>query len=128
MKIFGASNIVNCVDEDYNIEGFKSHDCHVFLQRLMPVAFRDFIPTPLWNALTELCHFFRDISSTSLNVEHMLQLEQDIPVILCKLEKILPPSFFDSIEHLPIHLAFEALVCGPPIIDRCILLKGLLDI
>ena len=52
-----ASNIANCVDQDYNIGGFKSHDCHVFLQKLMPVAFRDLIHAPLWNALTELCHF-----------------------------------------------------------------------
>jgi hypothetical protein len=32
---------------------------------------------------------------------------------LCKLEMIFPPLFFDSMEHLPIHLPFEAKVGGP---------------
>ena len=40
-------------------------------------------------------------------------MEQNIPLILCKLERIFPPAFFDSMEHLPIHLAYEARVCGP---------------
>lgn len=31
---------------------------------------------------------------------------------LCELEKIFPPSFFDIMEHLPIHLADEALIAG----------------
>ena len=109
-----ASNIANCVDEDDNLVGLKSHDCHVIFQRIMSVAFRDLIHNALWNAMTELYHFFRDITSTSLVVEHMKQLEEDVPLILCKLEKMLPPSFFDSMEHLPDHIAFEARTCGPP--------------
>ena len=42
-----------------------------------------------------------------------LQYIQDrIAVTLCHLEKIFPPSFFDIMEHLPIHLADEALLGG----------------
>ncbi|XP_041025525.1 uncharacterized protein LOC121265933 [Juglans microcarpa x Juglans regia] len=34
-----ASNISNCVSRrDCKISGLKSHDCHVFLQRLLPIA------------------------------------------------------------------------------------------
>ena len=30
-----ASNIANCVNQDCSgVEGLKSHDCHVFMQRL----------------------------------------------------------------------------------------------
>ena len=43
----------------------------------------------------------------------MKRLEEDIPIVLCKLKRIFPPSFFDSMEHLPIHLAYEARVAGP---------------
>lgn len=43
-----------------------------------------------------------------------MQLEEDIPAILCKLEKIFPPSFFYSKEHLLIHLPVEAILCGQP--------------
>ena len=40
-------------------------------------------------------------------------LEKNIIETLCKLEKIFPPIFFDSMEHLLIHLAYEAKVGGP---------------
>ncbi|PKU80174.1 hypothetical protein MA16_Dca023369 [Dendrobium catenatum] len=40
-------------------------------------------------------------------------MEQQIPFILCQLEKIFPPDFFDSMEHLPVHLPYEAMVGGP---------------
>ncbi|PKU76965.1 hypothetical protein MA16_Dca001571 [Dendrobium catenatum] len=40
-------------------------------------------------------------------------MEQQIPFILCQLEKIFPPGFFDSMEHLPVHLPYEAMVGGP---------------
>ena len=43
----------------------------------------------------------------------MRRLEDEIPVIICRLEQICPPSFFDSMEHLPIHLPYEARIAGP---------------
>ena len=34
-----ASNLVHCVNvKDYRFYGLKSHDCHVFIQRLLPLA------------------------------------------------------------------------------------------
>ncbi|XP_075520630.1 uncharacterized protein LOC142553948 [Primulina tabacum] len=43
----------------------------------------------------------------------MIRLNEQIPIIMCKLEKIFPPSFFDSMEHLCIHLPYEAHIMGP---------------
>ncbi|KAM3362571.1 hypothetical protein P3S68_017425 [Capsicum galapagoense] len=43
----------------------------------------------------------------------MVRLERDIPQILCKLERIFTPGFFDSVEHIPVHLPYEAKVAGP---------------
>ncbi|XP_040370034.1 uncharacterized protein LOC121051552 [Rosa chinensis] len=40
-------------------------------------------------------------------------LDKDIVVILCKLELNFPPSFFNIMTHLPIHLAYEAILAGP---------------
>ena len=39
-------------------------------------------------------------------------LALEISVILCKLEWIFPPAFFDSMEHLPIYLPYEARIAG----------------
>jgi hypothetical protein len=54
----------------------------------------------------------QDICSNKLNVDHIERLETNIVEKICKLEMIFPPSFFDSMEHLPIHLPFEK-VGGP---------------
>ncbi|KAH0660953.1 hypothetical protein KY289_029701 [Solanum tuberosum] len=103
-----------CVDMNkLKLFGMKSHDCHVFMQRLIPIAFRDLLPRNVWEPLTELSLFFKDLTSTSITEEHMRQLERNIPLILTKLERIFPPSFWDSMEHLPIHLAYEARLAGP---------------
>jgi len=108
-----ASNISRMVNmEECRLYRMKSHDCHVFMQTLIPLAFRDLMPQGIWDALTEISHFFRDISSNKLNVDHILRLETNIVETLCKLKMIFPPSFFDSMEHLPIHLPFEAKVEG----------------
>ncbi|KAL6185237.1 hypothetical protein ACLB2K_041371 [Fragaria x ananassa] len=40
-------------------------------------------------------------------------LSVKIALTLCELERIMPPSFFDIMEHLPIHLADEAAIGGP---------------
>lgn len=102
-----------CVDmQKYKMFGMKSHDCHMFMQRLIPIAFRELLPTTLWKVLTELSLFFRDLTCSMLKEEDMIRLHEDIPVILCKLERIFPPGFFDSMEHLPVHLPYEAKVGG----------------
>lgn len=40
-------------------------------------------------------------------------LENNIPIILYNFEKIFPPSFFDVMEHLSVHLPREAALGGP---------------
>ncbi|XP_075079387.1 uncharacterized protein LOC107773825 isoform X1 [Nicotiana tabacum] len=109
-----VSNMGRCVDmKKHKLFGMKSHDCHVFMQRLVPIAFRELLPQKVWELLAEMSLFFRDLTSTAIREEDMVRLEQEMPEILCKLERIFPPSFFDSMEHLPVHLAYEARIAGP---------------
>ena len=42
----------------HSILGMRSHDCHVFMQRLIPIAFHELLPVPVWEALTELSSIF----------------------------------------------------------------------
>ncbi|XP_042388266.1 uncharacterized protein LOC121980336 isoform X2 [Zingiber officinale] len=109
-----VSNLGRCVDmKECKLIGLKSHDCHIIMQRLIPIAFRELLPNFVWGAITELSIFLHDICSTVLRQSHMEKLERDIPIIMCNLERIFPPSFFDSMEHLLIHLPYEAKVGGP---------------
>lgn len=108
-----ASNISRCANiTDGKISGMKSHDCHVMLQ-LLPIALRGFLSKDVCSALTELSLFFKELCSETLRLQVLEQLEKDIALILCKLEMIFPPSFFDVMVHLAIHLAHEAIIAGP---------------
>jgi len=109
-----ASNISRLVNIDNcRLYGMKSHDCHLFMQTLIPLAFRDLLPKGIWDAFTEISHFFRDICYNKLNTEHIERLQTNIVETLCKLKMIFSPSFFDLMEHLPIHLPFEVKARGP---------------
>ncbi|XP_021729830.1 uncharacterized protein LOC110696802 [Chenopodium quinoa] len=109
-----ASNLSRCVDlQGCKLHGMKSHDCHVFMERLLPTALRELLPTHIWNAVTEISQFFRDLCCYTITVGDMERLEKNIAEILCKLEKVFPPTFFNSVEHLPIHLPYEGKLCGP---------------
>jgi hypothetical protein len=43
----------------------------------------------------------------------MGKLEKEIPVLICKLEKIFPLGWFNSMQHLLIHIPYEAKIGGP---------------
>jgi hypothetical protein len=40
------------------------------------------------------------------------KLEKEIPVLICKLEKIFPLGWFNSMQHLLVHLSYEAKLAG----------------
>ncbi|KAK6137042.1 hypothetical protein DH2020_029215 [Rehmannia glutinosa] len=109
-----ASNISRCViSSDQKISGMKSHDCHVLLQRILPVGIRGSLNKEVCDVLAELGHFFQRLCCKKLKRTDLEKMREDICLILCKLEKIYPPAFFDVMVHLPIHLPNEALLGGP---------------
>ncbi|XP_024630664.2 uncharacterized protein [Medicago truncatula] len=108
-----SSNLSRCADvENGRLRGMKSHDDHVFLERLLPIVFSSF-PKHVINPLTEISQFFRDLCASTLRKDELIKMDHNIPIILCKLEQVFPPGFFDSMEHLVVHLAYEAWLSGP---------------
>ncbi|XP_042964708.1 uncharacterized protein LOC122298930 [Carya illinoinensis] len=108
-----AGNIARCVTlNGCKISGMKNHDCHIFLQRLLPVFIAGYLRPDIRLALTELSTFFRQLYTCTLAIDVLKRLEDDISIIFCKLEMILPPAFFDVMVHLAIHLPREALYAG----------------
>ncbi|KAL6842985.1 hypothetical protein ACP4OV_027298 [Aristida adscensionis] len=109
-----AANISRGVNlPQKKVYGMKSHDFHIFIERLLPAAFRGFLPESIWLTLAELSFFFRQLCAKELNKEVVSSLEKNIPILICKLEKIFPPSFFNSMQHLMVHLPYEARLGGP---------------
>jgi len=59
-----TSNISRLVNlEDYRLYEMKSHDCHMFMQTFIPLAYQDLLPNRIWDPFTKISHFFRDIYS-----------------------------------------------------------------
>jgi hypothetical protein len=68
----------------------ESHDYHIFMERLLPVMFCGYLNDDVWTALAELSHFYRQLCAKEIKKKMMEKLEEEIPVIICKLEKIFP--------------------------------------
>ena len=62
--------------------------------------------------LAELSYFFRQLCVKELSWTMIADLERMAPVLLCKLEKIFPPGFFNPMQHLILHLPYEARMGG----------------
>ena len=109
-----ASNISRRVNmKERKISGLKSHDNHILMQQLFPIALRGSMSSHVTRPLIKLAYFFREICSKTLTVSDIVTVEADIAVTLCELEKIFPSSFFTVMVHLVIHLAAEAKIGGP---------------
>ena len=109
-----SSNVKSLVSmKDLKLLGLKSHDCHILMQQLLPVAIRGILPKKPWHEITRLCLFFNVVCSKVVEPQELDALENEAIIILCQLEMFFPPSFFDIMVHLIIHLVREIKVCGP---------------
>ncbi|KAL5576253.1 hypothetical protein UlMin_017952 [Ulmus minor] len=109
-----ASNMSKKVAQnDSRLLGLKSHDCHVIMQRLLPVGCRSLVTKNIWSTIVELCTFFKQLCASTVNVSDMVKAQKQLVLILCKLERIFPPAFFDIMIHLVLHLPEEAILGGP---------------
>lgn len=109
-----SSNISRCIDlRQRKISGLKSHDSHVLMQQLLPLAMRKTLPTKVAAVLIDLCAFFKKLCNKVLNVDELDELQNRIVLTLCHLEMLFPPSFFTVMIHLIVHLVEEAKLGGP---------------
>lgn len=109
-----SSNIASHVSlKDCKIYGLKSHDCHVLMQQVLAVALRGLLDKGPRVAIFRLCAFFNCLCQREIDKNKLELLEDQIAETLCMLERFFPPSFFDIMVHLTVHLAREALIGGP---------------
>ncbi|KAK2411160.1 hypothetical protein QL285_046466 [Trifolium repens] len=72
--------------QDLKLIGLKSHDCHVLMQQLLPVAIRAILPDNVRKTITRLCLFFNAICCKAIDPLKLDELENEAAVILCQLE------------------------------------------
>ncbi|XP_019163443.1 PREDICTED: uncharacterized protein LOC109159786 [Ipomoea nil] len=94
-----SSNIKKLVSmKDLKLVGMKSHDCHVLMQHMLPIAIRGILPNHVRQAITKLCYFFNAISSKVLDPEVLDSVQAEVVITLCSLK---------------FHLVWEIKMCGP---------------
>jgi hypothetical protein len=83
-----ALNISRCVRlNDRTISGLKSHDCHVLMQQLFPIALGGSkLPSNLVKVLVDMSTFFRGICETTLTPEALDRLQDHVCITLCHME------------------------------------------
>ena len=70
-----ASNISWCIQvNERNILGLNSHDCHVLMQQLLPLAIRRVLHKNVCTTIVELCSFFKHLCSKVLNIDQLEHL------------------------------------------------------
>jgi hypothetical protein len=95
------------------LSGLRSHECHIVLQHLLPLAMRKVLPEVVSVAVILVSHFFRKICAPVFHQSDMDSLEAEIVETLSLLETIFLPSFFDIMVHLMVHLPAQVRIAGP---------------
>nr|CAE02226.2 OSJNBb0015C06.4 [Oryza sativa Japonica Group] len=90
--------------QDLKLVGMKSYDCHVLITQLLPVAIRNILPPKVRHTIQRLCSFFHAIGQKIIDPEVLDELQAELVRTLCHLEMYFPPTFFDIMEHLSVHL------------------------
>ncbi|KAK1644553.1 hypothetical protein QYE76_062358 [Lolium multiflorum] len=109
-----ASSMFNKVRlEENKFVGLKNHDCHILFEEILPLAVMKTLPEEVALPLVKLAKCFKVITSKIVSNKEIAIVEDQLPEILCQLEKIFPPTFFDIMEHLVIHLPTEVRLAGP---------------
>ena len=96
-----------------NFGSLKSHDFHVLLQTVIPLAVRGLLHPAVRAAIMRLGTMFRYLTAKVVNPGNIQWLREFTIETLCIMEVWLPPAFWDIMSHVLVHLVDELQWCGP---------------
>jgi len=82
------------------------------MEALLPTAFSALAVDAL-EPLSAPSEFFKTLGANVLREDLLTKMYRNITVMLCKLEIIFAPAFWNVMEHLSAHLTQEAHLGGP---------------
>jgi hypothetical protein len=85
----------------------------MIMTQLLPVALRGLLPENVRLAIVKLCAFLNAISQKVIDPEIIPRLENDLVQCLVSFELVFPPSFFNIMTHVLVHLVEEIAILGP---------------
>jgi hypothetical protein len=70
----------------------------------MPVMFRDYFKANLWKMFNKLSYFYKQICAKQVSKVMLQRLEKEIVVLVCKMENVFSPGWFNAMQHLLMNL------------------------
>ena len=107
------ARLVSMKELKLNFAMMKSHDCHVLMTSVLPVAIRNVLPMKVRETVMSLCFFFNAIEQKVIDDELLTALDRRLHETLCLMEAFFPLTFFDIMVHLTVHLVQEIHYIGP---------------
>jgi hypothetical protein len=83
------------------------------MRQLLSVASRGLLPKNVRVPIVKLCAFLNAISQKVINPDILPRLQKDVAHCLVSFELVFPPSFFNIMTHLLVHLVEEIAILGP---------------
>ena len=99
--------------KDLKLVGMKSHDCHVMMTQMLPIAIRCIKSYYVKLAVIRLCHFFNAIAHKVIDPAELSALNIEIAETLFLLEMVFRLSLFDMMAHLLGHIVDEIKILDP---------------
>jgi hypothetical protein len=85
----------------------------MIMTQLLLVALRGLLPKNVRVPIVKLCAFLNAISQKVINPHILPWLQKDVAQCLVSFELVFPPSFFNIMTHLLVHLVEEIAILGP---------------
>jgi hypothetical protein len=74
------------------------------MQQIIPLCVRTLLTKEVRAAIIRTSRIFVRLCAKSVDPSTMEDLMEETAFTMCMLEKVFPPTFFDVMSHLPIHL------------------------
>jgi hypothetical protein len=108
------SNLRSLVSmKDLTLTNYNSYDCHIMLTTFLPIAIKATKSVFLKMATMWSCYFFNEISQKVIDHDELELLKVFVVETLSWFEMCFPPSLFDMMVHLVVHLVPQIETLGP---------------
>lgn len=108
-----SGNLARCITKKKKLSGLKSHDYHQLMQQVLPLAVSGLLSEGPRLVIGRISSIWRRICAKVWDPESYSVLKEDVAFTLSLLEMHFPPSFFDVMTHLMVHVVEEVDLCGP---------------
>lgn len=92
--------------------GPKSHDLHCLIEQIIPVCAQSLMHPFQRTTLIWLGKHLTHICAKAIDPRNLNGLRFFLTEFVCMLEISMPPTFFNLMQHLLIHLVDELAICG----------------